>query len=103
MIIIYVRVSNTVLMGFDFLENKMTKSSITYLIFTTFNIMVLFYILGMGLLEGRGTSGAVAEVKDKFLTVYLVTIFPFIFVLIYIFVSVLQVHVLYFDESLRYQ
>lgn len=55
--------------------------------------MVLFYILGMGLLEGRGTSGAVAEVKDKFLTVYLVTIFPFIFVLIYIFVSVLQVHV----------
>lgn len=59
--------------------------------------MVLFYILGMGLLEGRGTSGAVAEVKDKFLTVYLVTIFPFIFV------SVLQVHVLYFDESLRYQ
>lgn len=67
--------------------------------------MVLFYILGMGLLEGRGTSGAVAEVKDKFLTVYLVTIFPFIFVLpvIYIFVSVLQVHVLYFDESLRYQ
>lgn len=66
--------------------------------------MVLFYILGMGLLEGRGTSGAVAEVKDKFLTVYLVTIFPLIFVLIYIFVSVLQVrHVLYFDESLRYQ
>lgn len=57
----------------------------------------------MGLLEGRGMSGAVAEVKDKFLTVYLVTIFPFIFVLIYIFVSVLQVHVLYFDESLRYQ
>lgn len=84
MIIIYVCASNTVLMGFDFLENKMTKNSITYLIFKQLlmsTLNVLFYILGMGLLEGRGTSGAVAEVKDKFLTVYLVTIFPFISVL----------------------
>lgn len=43
--------------------------------------MVLFYILGMGLLEGRGTFGVVVEVKDKFFIVYLVIIFLFIFVL----------------------
>uniref|UniRef100_K1PBS3 Mpv17-like protein 2 n=1 Tax=Magallana gigas TaxID=29159 RepID=K1PBS3_MAGGI len=30
------------------------------------------FFFGMGLLEGRGRSGAVAEVKDKFLTVYLI-------------------------------
>lgn len=30
------------------------------------------FFFGMGLLEGRGMSGAVAEVKDKFLTVYLI-------------------------------
>lgn len=41
---IYVCASNTgtVLMVFDFLENKMTKSSITYLIFKQF-LMSRFY------------------------------------------------------------
>lgn len=65
----------------------------------------IFYnpILGMGLLEGRGMSGAVAEVKDKFLTVYLVTILTFIFVFKHLSVLQVHVHVFHFDESLKHK
>lgn len=34
-----------------------------------------FLHLGMGLLEGRGVEGAVGEVKENFLPVYLVSVF----------------------------
>lgn len=57
----------------------------------------------MGLLEGRGMSGAVAEVKDKFLTVYLVTILTFIFVFKHLSVLQVHVHVFHFDESLKHK
>lgn len=48
------------------------KSLIFCYLYQFISINVLFFILGIGLLEGRGGDFSIAELKNKFLTVYMV-------------------------------